>query len=965
MPKVLRNPRSRSGKSLERDYFRLRDFEYVQPLYDLAFLLEIDALANESEVPKYRTFSLWRAALSLDGYSTTIDRWLEGSLSDEQLDNVPTPRIRDYLRFVKKTGTIPELRKYQTGRFARGLRLRSVRGLGPANIALAITSRSIPEGLFEEAVVDFNLQRERITSLYNRQPLGPWQVAHVIPPLLRFLHAFEIINDRAIHWNIEGLSDPFHPIRGEIVVKANIPTQLIANHLSRVLKAERMFNIERGNGSGTYITHQMGWRFSLHGKLTGGYRIAQLIKRADPIAATSPRKLKSDLHLHTAWSDGAASINAMAAEAVRSGLKYIAVTDHSRSSKLQGGLTPAMWIRQANAISLARPACPILHGIEVDILRNGALDLPRNVLAAAGVVVASVHSGFADDEHENTQRIIRAIESGCVDILAHPTTSLVGKPGVPDWSRQAAKMDWDRVFETCARWAVALEMNCFPSRLDLPIELLTRAIKKGCAISFGSDAHSRSHLINLRYGEAALTRLPAALVLNRLSYAQLKHWIFKSRKKRERLARQLSRLVQSEFAFDALKQNKPLVTRVQRPSKIPRGSRVIGIDLTAGNKATGIALIEGNNVKTESMSTDAEIMSFIEKHRPKIVSIDSPLGLPGGGSVVNPKAGIVRVAEQDLASIGIPAYPALIDSMERLTLRGIRLRKKIEQLPRAPKVIESYPGAAQDILAIPRKQKSLPLLRYGLTRLGLRGPGLRTRSHDEMDAITSAVVARYFESGDYEAMGIPAEAQLIVPKVYPLGFKTPPVLCLSGKTGAGKSVVARYLSVFFGFCWIHTRDLIREIVVEDMSKPRHKRLFRRTVNPGSISEQDLQEFGTMILEEYKQAPLRKKLTQKVRHWKNAIVVDSIRDSNDVDHSAVARRPILIWSVDCPDAIIQNRLASRAKLGGRISKSGSPVDKTASIIREQSDKVISNSGSLEELRWRVDDALFEVLSLHSK
>jgi predicted nuclease with RNAse H fold len=134
--------------------------------------------------------------------------------------------------------------------------------------------------------------------------------------------------------------------------------------------------------------------------------------------------------------------------------------------------------------------------------------------------------------------------------------------------------------------------------------------------------------------------------------------------------------------------------------------------------------------------------------------------------------------------------------MKNLTLRGIRLCNAIESLPSSPRVIESYPGAAQDILCIPRKQKSLELLREGLRRLGLTGSGLMTKSHDEMDAVTSAIVGRYFEAGQFEAMGIPAEAQLIVPKVQPLEFLDAPIICLSGKTGAGKSVVARYLSTF-------------------------------------------------------------------------------------------------------------------------------------------------------------------------
>ena len=122
------------NRSAFGDYFRIRDFEYVQPLYDLAFLLEVDALAKGTEVPKYRTFSLWRAGYSLDGYGTTIDQWLEGKSGDESLDYVPSSRIRQYLSKIRSTGTVPELRQYRSERFDRCLRLRSVRGLGPSTI---------------------------------------------------------------------------------------------------------------------------------------------------------------------------------------------------------------------------------------------------------------------------------------------------------------------------------------------------------------------------------------------------------------------------------------------------------------------------------------------------------------------------------------------------------------------------------------------------------------------------------------------------------------------------------------------------------------------------------------------------------------------------------------------------------------------------------------------------------------
>lgn len=954
----------KATKTVDADYFRIRDFEYVQPLYDLSFFLEIGALSRGIESPKYRVFSLWRAALSLDSYGTTVDRWLDGDLSDKDLDHVPSSRIRQYLKAVRKTGTVSELRNYRSDRFQRCLRLRSLRGLGPANIALTVSSQSLSEEWLEHAVISLNLQRERITDLSEGRHSGPWQTAHVVPPLLRFLRRIEKNENRAFRWSIDGMGDPFISINGEIRVGGDTSIESLVVAARGALKVEKLFRGGRLADDSLEITHQMGWRFILNAVSNEGtgMTIGRLVGKLDPIGSSSSSKLKSDLHLHTAWSDGAASINTMASAAIRGGLKFIAITDHSRSSKLQGGLTPVTWIRQANALTLAKPVCPVLHGVEVDIHRDGTLDQPPSLLAAADIVVASVHSAWSDDAHENTQRLIRAIESGLVDILAHPTSTIVGKPGVPDWFRAPAKVHWDEIFARCAQWRVALEMNCFPSRLDLSPNLLVQAIRAGCAISFGSDAHARSHLLNLRFADAAMRRLPEALVLNRLTYTQLKQWISAGRARRQKLTKSAADLVQSEFAFDALTHRRLVKARIQRPRKVPDGSRIMGIDLTAGNKATGVAILNGRQVETYSVLSDGDILGLLKRHRPRIVSIDSPLGLPGGGDAIDRRAGIVRVAEHDLASVGIPAYPALIDSMEKLTLRGIRLRKAIEGLPRPPKVIESYPGAAQDILCIPRKQKSLDLLREGLERLGLRGRGLKTTSHDEMDAITSAIVGRYFEVGDYEAMGIPSEAQLIVPKVYPLRFANNPVVCLAGKTGAGKSVIARYLSVFYGFRWIQTRDIIREILVEDISRPSSKKLFNKIVDPTAIDEQTLREFGAMMLNKYGQVPLCNKLTNLIRRSVTPIVVDSIREVGDVDRAALIRRYFLTWFVECPESIIQNRLAVRRKLGGRPIKSGSPVDRTAPRIREQSDMIIPNVGSLEELRWGVDDALFEVIDL---
>src|SRR5581483_3695752 len=128
-----------------------------------------------------------------------------------------------------------------------------------------------------------------------------------------------------------------------------------------------------------------------------------------------------------------AALQVMANAAKKIGLDYLAVTDHSRSSKLQGGLTPVAWIRQAVSLSLVHPDIKILHGIESDILPDGTVDLPRGMLAGVNIVIGSVHSSWNDDHSINTERILRAIETGCIDILGHPTATILGKPGVPNY----------------------------------------------------------------------------------------------------------------------------------------------------------------------------------------------------------------------------------------------------------------------------------------------------------------------------------------------------------------------------------------------------------------------------------------------------------------------------------------------------------------------------------------------------
>lgn len=192
--------------------------------------------------------------------------------------------------------------------------------------------------------------------------------------------------------------------------------------------------------------------------------------------------------------------------------------------------------------------------------------------------------------------------------------------------------------------------------------------------------------------------------------------------------------------------------------------RVVGIDLTGSEKrATGWALLMGDRAETKLVRTDDELVRETIAAKPDIVSIDSPLSLPGGGTEPRPDYPIYRKCELALKRMGISVFWALLPSMKMLTMRGRRLAGELRA--NGLKVIESYPGAAQDILQIPRKGSSLEELKLGLGRAGIRGEFLTAKvSHDELDAITSALVGVFFLANDFIALGTKEEDYLIVPR---------------------------------------------------------------------------------------------------------------------------------------------------------------------------------------------------------
>jgi uncharacterized protein YprB with RNaseH-like and TPR domain/predicted nuclease with RNAse H fold len=202
-----------------------------------------------------------------------------------------------------------------------------------------------------------------------------------------------------------------------------------------------------------------------------------------------------------------------------------------------------------------------------------------------------------------------------------------------------------------------------------------------------------------------------------------------------------------------------LLSKCPNPSKPPR---IVGIDLTGSEKrATGWALMDGARATTRSIRTDEELISETLAAKPDWVSIDSPLSLPEGFG--SPGVPIYRKCELALKRMGISVFWCLLPSMAMLTRRGIRLAQELRQA--GCKVIESYPGAAQDILGIPRKKASLQELKWGLSRAGITGDYVTANvTHDEVDAITSALVGLFYLANDYIALGTSAENYLIVPR---------------------------------------------------------------------------------------------------------------------------------------------------------------------------------------------------------
>ncbi len=247
------------------------------------------------------------------------------------------------------------------------------------------------------------------------------------------------------------------------------------------------------------------------------------------LSGTSPnllslKDMRAELHSHSTWSDGKLSIRQMAEAARRRGLKVLAVTDHSASLGVAGGMKAEDVIRQREEIDTVQAelgdTLRLLQGAEVEILADGRLDYSDEVLERLDIVIASVHTSLRQPREVVTGRMLNAIRNPHVDLIAHPTGRMIP-------NREGADLDMDAVLAAAVEHNTALEINAHPSRLDLDDVYARRAIEMGIRLSINTDAHSDTDLDLLYFGVATARRgwVTAGDVINTWDTERLEKWL--------------------------------------------------------------------------------------------------------------------------------------------------------------------------------------------------------------------------------------------------------------------------------------------------------------------------------------------------------------------------------------------------------------------------------------------------------
>jgi len=237
--------------------------------------------------------------------------------------------------------------------------------------------------------------------------------------------------------------------------------------------------------------------------------------------------VKGDLHVHSKWSDGTSSIEEIARAAQKRGYRYVAICDHTQSLRIAHGLDESRRLKQIEEIDRLNDRLEgfrILKGAEVDITMDGKLDLPDRVLERLDLVLVSIHSGFKQEKGKMTQRIIQALESPFVHILAHPTGRLLGE-------REPYEVEMEEVMKAAKRHGKAMEVNAYFERLDLDDVRCRRAKEIGIPLAIGTDTHHLDQMWMMSLGVSVARRgwLEPSNLLNTMDLKDLLKWCQRTR----------------------------------------------------------------------------------------------------------------------------------------------------------------------------------------------------------------------------------------------------------------------------------------------------------------------------------------------------------------------------------------------------------------------------------------------------
>ena len=240
------------------------------------------------------------------------------------------------------------------------------------------------------------------------------------------------------------------------------------------------------------------------------------------------KDIKGDLHVHTKESDGVLPLAEIAKIANRKKYEYVVISDHSTSLKIAGGLSEKRLLDQIEKIhSFNRKSkgVKLLAGSEVDILDDGSMDYRDEVMEKLDFIIAAIHSGFKQPKDKLTNRIIKAMQNRYVNVIAHPSSRLIGQ-------REAYELDYEKIFKAAIKTGTAIEINAHPDRLDLTDVNCKRAQELGVKLAIGTDAHAANQFDNMIYGVSVARRgwVGKKSLLNCLSLKQLKTHISNKRK---------------------------------------------------------------------------------------------------------------------------------------------------------------------------------------------------------------------------------------------------------------------------------------------------------------------------------------------------------------------------------------------------------------------------------------------------